>query len=185
MHIHALDVVLDRDWIDYATLFVAFAAAAGTVFAVWFSVLVAGRDGRERRKRQAEAISSWPEPPVPGAQPRDAATLVVMNGSTSSVYDVLIAYAGAWGSLPADRPYGTTTWITSVPPGLWALSGPPYEGEAMDYRTGVLIEFTDASGARWRRTARGDLLPAPVDWFEQQRQGNKPENRSLTRIAGR
>jgi hypothetical protein len=183
VHIDSLDVVLDRDWIDYTTLAIALAAAAGTVFAVWVSVIVAGRDRRERRKRQAEAISAWPERSEPGAPPQELATLVVKNGSSSSVYDVLMVYAGAWGSLPADKPIGRTKWLTTVPPGLWEVSGPPYEGEAMDYRTGVLIEFTDASGACWRRTARGDLLLAPVEWFQEQKKGSKPENRSLTRIT--
>jgi hypothetical protein len=69
-----------------------------------------------------------------------------------------------------------------VPPGTWYFTGPPYPGEAMDVRTGVLLEFTDAAGLRWKLTARGVLARVKGDWLEQQTKENKPLNRALTRL---
>jgi hypothetical protein len=177
----ALVVDVHRDFVDTLSLIISGAAAAGTIAAVWFAVVVAGRDRRERRKGQAETISAWPSTSEPGL-PAGSDTVVLHNGSASAVYDILIAYAGAWGHRAPDRAAGTTKWLTMLPPGTWYLGGLPYEGEAMDYRSGFLLEFTDASGLRWQRTARGVLLRASSAWFDETQGATKPENRSLTRL---
>jgi hypothetical protein len=101
--------------------------------------------------------------------------VVLQNGSTSAIYDVLVSWAGSWGNAKADSPeYAPTLWVSMIPPGSWALALQD-PGDAMDVRTGVLMEFTDGSGARWMRTARGELRPIRRSgWLDSQSGVNKP-----------
>ncbi|MCU1480132.1 MAG: hypothetical protein JWQ19_918 [Subtercola sp.] len=77
--------------------------------------------------------------------------------------------------------FACTVWLTMVSPGAWYFEGPYFEGEAVDFRLGVLMEFTDAARRRWRRSANGELNLANDEWFAEQRAGNKPGGK-VTRL---
>lgn len=168
---------------DYLALAVSVAAAAATVAAVWVAVRLSGRDTKERAFRQASAVTAWMGMMEPGLRSASANTIVVSNGSTAAVYDVLVSYAGAWGSAkPDSADYTDTTWLTMIPPGTWYFEGPQNPGSAMDVRPGVLMEFTDASEVRWKRAANGVLKRANRDWLYREQSENKPLNEALTRL---
>lgn len=176
-----------RDWLDYVTLAVSLLAAAGTLIAVWVSVAVARNAARDRRREQSARVTAWPgqmDDRLPFTDGTSYPTIVVRNGSGATIHNVLIGYAGAWGHLPPDQPHGIPVWKTMIPPGDWYLSGPEYTGEAMDVRTGLLIEFTDANGRRWKRAADGALSESNgklLQWMQGQ---SKPDNSSLTMLRG-
>jgi hypothetical protein len=179
-----VEVAVQRDWFDAATLAVTTLAALATVAAVWVAVSVASRDSRDRRRLQARMVSAWRagmDTRVPYAT-QD--TVIVQNASTSTIYDVLISWAGAWGNLKSDAPVVGTVRLSNVPPGDWYLEVPGNPGSAMDVRVGVLMEFWDGAGVRWMRTAAGELRQI-VDsaWLRKEAgEANKPVD-AITRIA--
>lgn len=180
-----LQVDVARDWLDYAALVVSFLAAGGTLIAVLVSVSVARNAARDRRREQAARVTAWPgsmDDRLPSGNATQYPIIVVRNGSGATIHNVLVGYAGAWGSLPPDRPHGVPVWKTMIPPGDWYLDGPEYEGEAMDFRTGLLIEFTDANGWRWKRAADGALSESNGKLFQWMHGQSKPDNSSLTMI---
>jgi len=196
-----IPVDVTRDWFDVFTLVVSTLAAVGTLLAVFFSVAVARRAVSDGRRAEASRVTAWPgemDPRIPKNVLQDAAKwapgggpdgegearpiIVIRNDSGSTIHDVLVAYAGAWGHWPPDKPVGLPVWHTMVPPGDWYVSGPAYFGEAMDVRTGLMIEFTDANGGRWMRAANGKLATSSHALLNQMQQESKPGNAALTRL---
>lgn len=180
----AIEVVLDRDLVDWLTLAVSAAAALATVLAVWVAVLVASRDTRDRRRLQASMVSAWEAHADPFLANTTIDTVILQNSSTSAIYDVLISWASSWGHGRPDAPeFAPTAWLSMIPPGTWRLEVQGNPGGAMDVRMGVLLEFTDGAKARWMRTARGELRQVEnSSWLADARSTNKP-GYPLTRIA--
>lgn len=163
-------------WLDLAT-------AVGTVGAVVVAVVLATRDWRERRRNQASKIVAYFGSMDDRVVEVRGTSIVISNGSEAGIYDVLVGLAGAWGGLSPHVPQFNTRWLTSVPPGDWILDDLIYDGEAMNVRFGVLIEFTDAQGRRWRRSADGSFQAASGEWLRQVRSDNKPESQSIRRMS--
>jgi len=179
------DTVLARDWLDYAGFGASALAALGAVAAVGFAVAISARDVRNRARGQAAAITSWPGQMEPGLPAAGDRTLVISNGSSAAIYDVLVSYAAAWGNADADKPLNPerTTWMTYVPPGQWYFEGPENPGNSMDVRSGILAEFADATGTRWRRSANGRLRKIRRSgWRASIERHSKPSNQILTRL---
>ena len=183
--VQVLEIAVDRDWFDVATLCVTVVAAVATLAAVLVALRVATRDSRARRRTQATMVSAWRGSMDTRVPHSTMDTVIVQNAATSAIYDVLISWAGSWGNAKSDSAeYSPTVRLSMIPPGSWYLQVPGNPGAAMDARTGVLMEFTDGAEARWMRTARGELRPIRHSrWLAKETmEVNKPAD-ALTRIA--
>ncbi|MEN8602293.1 hypothetical protein ABFC64_12705 [Microbacterium rhizosphaerae] len=193
-----IPVDLTRDWFDVLALVVSAFAAVGTLLAVFFSVWVATRSWRDGRRAEASRVTAWPgdmdrripdtvlHPVVNGAtwDAPERPIIVIRNDSGSTIHNVLIAYSKAWSyhKVAPDEPMSTPLWQTMVPPGDWYVGGPGYHGEAHDYRSGLMIEFTDANGRRWMRAADGSLARSNQTLLARMQKESKPDNSSLKRL---
>ena len=170
----------EQDWLDYVQKLAPAASALGTIAAVVTSLYLAGRQGRDRRERQAEQITAW-FVDYDGEQDRTDRIytgLRVSNASTQAVYDLIAQTVGIEGSVrktavgdteERNREHGAL--IGTVPPGL--LTTRINAGShGMHRRFGVEIAFQDAAGQHWIRGATGLLREAdkhPVDLFNLSR----------------
>ncbi|WP_426519600.1 hypothetical protein ACPPVQ_05930 [Diaminobutyricibacter sp. McL0618] len=171
------------DWISIVSLIVSAVAAIGTVFAVLVAVSVSRRDTHERKRLPASRVTGWPglmDPRITSPTPE---TIIISNGSNGAIYDVVVGYGSAWGTQVPEDTLAYPGWLTSVPPGTWFLEGPANPGNALDFRAGIFLEFTDAAGNRWHRSARGVLTPITNDRLDRMQRESKPDNRGILFLA--
>lgn len=168
-----IEIELQPGVLDWLTLSVAALGAIGTISAASVAVRVAGRDARERVRRQATQISVW-EVPRSSNEAEQGQTdpfdrsVVITNGSDSSVYEVVVSWGAAQGAgptfnMPALEP---PTCAVLVPPGEWLMPAPRTEGGGASLVIHPAISFIDSAGGRWRRDAKGRLAPTtklPID----------------------
>lgn len=160
-----IDVQVERDWLDVLTLVVTILVAIGTVASAAIAVRVAGADARDRRNHQATQVSAWIDWTTNSAPPDGEPSgplqpqVVISNGSSSSIYEVVITWGAVQG---AGQPYGmpaggVPVCVPKVPPGRWRCPAPLYGGGGMHLVTDAAISFTDSAGRFWRRDAPGTL----------------------------
>lgn len=158
------------DWANVGVAAAALVAAAVAGFASLRLMRVEQardlRDEEHDRRAQASSISAW------GAKKGSKDwTLQLLNGSTATVFDVVVSHQTLRGNPQEDRVF------TTLPPGAFTVhrdqmkdeSGqivgehfnlyPAGEGVIMIPGGGVRmvrsIKFTDAFGCRWERTPAG------------------------------
>lgn len=168
-----IDVELQPGALDWLTLAVATLGAIGTVSAALVAVRVAGRDARKRVRGQATQISVWDVPRASneteqGHTDSFERSVVITNGSDSSIYEVVVSWGAAQGSGPTFNMQALEppTCAVMVPPGEWLMPAPRSEGGGASLVTRPAISFIDSAGGRWRRDAKGQLMRTaklPID----------------------
>lgn len=175
-------------WWSFA---VSAVAAVGTLAAVAFSVVLAGRDYRDRVRRQAGGVNVWMAHNDPRVD-RDSASwseYVISNQSTAPITQVVLEVDIAWtwhdderairkelGKLPK-------TYVVQVPPGDWLVDGPESPGSAMDLRPGTRVSFVDSIGRSWMRDGRGALVAIREQPFASMPRGEKASPGPITRLG--
>ena len=132
-------------------------AAVGTIAAVVVALYIATRETRRLQKRdradQAHQISAWRL-----VQPGSSQVLV-SNGSTLPIYDVVISYGVAYGAGPPfSLGNASQTFVVRIPPGRYLVKEPKRGESGMLGVVGPSISFRDANGSFWRRDAKGELI---------------------------
>src|SRR6266508_3217434 len=133
-------------------------AGIGTVGTLFFTLVLLLREIRSRRSGQARLVAAWVKEAEDPSRPSPVLSVIVRNGSTEPVYHVWVAWYDdvahdERGGKPGDRIFQ----MKCLPP----LTELPSEGKVparMGHLPLLTIEFTDASGRRWRREG-GALSP--------------------------
>ncbi len=112
-------------WGDLAS----WAAAVGTISAVFVALWLARREGRgrsqEERRRQAELITAWVDKNDPSAGPW--VRVMVANASNQVAYRLVVSVVSVTDASPSGvrPPYDPEAWrrfISELPPGRMPLS---------------------------------------------------------------
>jgi hypothetical protein len=148
--------------LDWGTV-PAWVAAVGTGGALIASVIVLGRQRRdrgedieERLRDQARHVAAWsPMGESVGASGTPFGPVIVRNGSSEPIYDVVVRWVKDGYDVPPvvfETPVmpPRTDEIGREPPGGFMSEIPPLE-----------LSFTDARGNRWTRWAGGSLTREP------------------------
>jgi hypothetical protein len=180
--------------VPWGTIITGVVAVYGAVLSTANLIVQRSRDRQtagEAQRRQAEQVTGWlvpdDSPAVPG---RIISGLVLQNGSSQPVYDLIAGIVTTHGAGPSTRvgvswredepgsPFTYFALVTLVPPGRTntRIEDP---GGHMNVRYGVELAFQDAAGCYWHRQGNGILkqvaqhpldlfnLPQPAPWDSQ------------------
>jgi hypothetical protein len=179
--------------VPWGTVITGVVAVYGAVLSTTNLIVQQRRDrltAGEAQRRQAEQVTGWLVRDYDGPEVPDIiiSGLVLQNGSSQPVYDLIASIVTVHGAGPRTRvgfgkrvtddprsPFTYLKLFTLLPPGQ-TKTRIQHPGSGMGLRCGVELVFQDVAGCYWLRQGNGILkqvsqhpvdlydLPQPAQW---------------------
>lgn len=136
--------------------------AIGTICAILFSGIQIKKDYSCREMEQASGVTCWMSKRTVDIK-KSKATVEVMNGSSSPIYNVVISIDCVhYDDKQTVQVNNKGSYVQVIPPGHYLIDV-DYTGGAMHTQFSPSIHFTDSSGKYWYRNAWGKLKKVKMD----------------------